>query len=201
MLVGYARTSTLDQVAGFEAQKTELVQLGCKKVFAEQVSSVAERPELERALDFIREGDTFVVAKIDRLARSMPDLMRIIERIKAQRAALRIVNLGLDTSSATGELILNVLGSCAAFERRMMLERQKEGIAKAKKEGLYKGRQPTAQALKDDVLALYANGLGVSQIMERINSTKSKSGKQRIGQTSVYNIIAEAKRDRELAVA
>jgi DNA invertase Pin-like site-specific DNA recombinase len=177
-------------------------------VFAEQVSSVAERPELERALDFIREGDTFVVAKIDRLARSMPDLMRIIERIKAKKAALRIVNLGLDTSSATGELILNVLGSCAAFERRMMLERQKEGIAKAKKEGLYKGRQPTAQALRDDVLALYANGLGVSQIMEwahrvmeRINSTKSKSGKQRIGQTSVYNIIAEAKRDRELAAA
>jgi DNA invertase Pin-like site-specific DNA recombinase len=201
MLVGYARTSTLEQVAGFEAQKRELQQLGCTKIFSEQVSSVAERAELDRAIDFIREGDTFVVTKIDRLARSMADLMTIIARIKAKGAALRIVELSLDTGTATGELILNILGSVAQFERKMMLERQKEGIAKAKKEGLYKGRQATAQALAGEVLALSAEGLGVSQIMERINTTKSKSGKQRIGVTSVYNIIAAHRRDQELATA
>jgi len=140
-----------------------------------------------RLTSFVR---AIVVTKIDRLARSMADLMQIIAKIKSKGAALRIIELSLDTGSATGELILNILGSVAQFERKMMLERQKEGIAKAKKEGLYKGRQATAQALKAEVLAFYANGLGVSQIVEKINATPSKSGKKRIGVTSVYNIIA-----------
>jgi DNA invertase Pin-like site-specific DNA recombinase len=198
MPVGYARTSTLEQVAGFEAQKRELQQLGCTKIFAEQVSSVAERAELDRAIDYVREGDTFVVTKIDRLARSMADLMAIIARIKAKGAALRIVELSLDTGTATGELILNILGSVAQFERKMMLERQKEGIAKAKKEGLYKGRQATAQALAADVLALKALGLGVSQIVEKINATPAKSGNKRIGVSSVYNIIAADRETKQL---
>jgi DNA invertase Pin-like site-specific DNA recombinase len=86
----------------------------------------------------------------------------------------------------------------AQFERKMMLERQKEGIAKAKKEGLYKGRQATAQALKVEVLALKALGLGVSQIVEKINATPSKSGKNRIGVSSVYNIIAADRESRQL---
>ena len=93
----------------------ELQDLGCEKIFQEQVSSVAERAELDRALEFIREGDILVVAKLDRLARSMRDLMKIIDAIKTKKAALRIVNLGLDTTSPTGELILNVLGSIAQF--------------------------------------------------------------------------------------
>jgi DNA invertase Pin-like site-specific DNA recombinase len=82
MLVGYARTSTLEQVAGFEAQRRELEAAGCEKTFAEQVSSVAQREQLDAALDYVREGDVFVVAKLDRLARSMRDLMEIVARIK-----------------------------------------------------------------------------------------------------------------------
>src|SRR5262245_1820849 len=152
MLVGYARTSTVEQLAGFEAQTRELKAAGCDKLFAEQVSSVATREQLEVAVDYIREGDVLVVTKLDRLARSMRDLMAIVYRIKGKGAALRILNMNLDTSTPTGELILNVLGSIAQFERAIMLERQREGIAAAKAAGRYKGRAPTARAKSDEVL-------------------------------------------------
>src|SRR5688572_21528998 len=154
MLVGYARTSTVDQEAGLEAQLRELK--GCKKVFQEQTSSVGERTALEGALEFTREGDTLVVTKLDRLARSVTHLGEIVERLGQKKVALRILDLGIDTSSATGELVLNVMGAIAQFERKMMLERQREGIAKAKAEGRYKGRKPMARAKTNEIKALSA---------------------------------------------
>src|SRR6478735_3851804 len=132
MLIGYARTSTVDQEAGFEAQKRDLDAAGCKKVFSEQVSSVATREQLHAALDYLRDDDVLVVTKLDRLARSMRDLLEIVARIDAKGANLRILAMHLDTITATGKLMLNVLGSVAEFERAMMLERQREGIAKAR---------------------------------------------------------------------
>jgi DNA invertase Pin-like site-specific DNA recombinase len=179
MLVGYARTSTLDQIAGFDAQRKELVELGCKKVFAEQVSSVANRPKLTAALDELREGDTLVVTKLDRLARSMRDLMNIVDQIQERQASLRIVAMNLDTTTPTGRLMLSMLGSVAQFEREMMLERQREGIAKAKAEGLYKGRKPTAMAKADDVKALSAKGMGATEIAKILG----------IGRASVYRAL------------
>jgi DNA invertase Pin-like site-specific DNA recombinase len=158
MIVGYARTSTLEQIAGFEAQERDLKAAGAEKVFAEQVSSVASRAQLEAALDFIRSGDVFVVTKIDRLARSVADLCAIVKRIEAKGAALRILAINLDTATPTGKLMLNVLGSVAEFERSIMLERQLEGIAKAKGEGKYKGRKPTARAKSADINRLAAEG-------------------------------------------
>ncbi len=115
----------------------------------EQVSSVAERPQLEAALDFVREGDVFVVTKLDRLARSVANMLEIVARLERKGVALRILNLGLDTSTPTGRLMLTVMGGVAEFERSMMLERQREGIAKAKAEGVYRGRKPTARAKVD----------------------------------------------------
>jgi DNA invertase Pin-like site-specific DNA recombinase len=189
MLVGYARTSTLEQVAGFEAQLRELKAAGCEgKIFSEQVSSVAKREQLEAALDYVREGDVLVVAKLDRLARSMRDLMEIVDTIKFKRASLRILNMNLDTGTPTGELILNVLGSIAQFERAMMLERQREGIAKAKAEGKYKGRAPTARAKADEARELHAQGVGAVEIAKRLG----------IGRSSVYRAIAEEELDRSL---
>ena len=132
MLIGYARTSTVEQEAGFEAQKRDLEAAGCKKVFSEQVSSVATRTQLDAALDYLRDDDVLVVTKLDRLARSMRDLLEIVARIEAKGANLRILAMNLDTTTATGKLMLNVLGSVAEFERSMMLERQREGIAKAR---------------------------------------------------------------------
>lgn len=168
MIVGYARTSTLEQEAGLNAQVRDLTTLGCEKLFREQVSSVATRAQLEAALDFVREGDTLVVTKLDRLARSVVHLGKIIEALEAKGVALRIVNLGVDTSTPTGKLMLNVLAGVAQFEREMMLERQREGIAKAKSEGAYKGRKPTARAKADEIKVLAAQGLSMAKIASQL---------------------------------
>ena len=172
MLVGYARTSTLEQEAGLEAQLRELKQTGCKKLFQEQVSSVGPRPQLEAALDFCREGDTLVVTKLDRLARGVTHLGTLLDQLTGKGVALRILSMGVDTATPTGKLMLNVMGSVAQFEREMMLERQREGIAKAKSEGRYKGRRPTARARADEVLALRAEGLSMDAIAARLGIGK-----------------------------
>lgn len=179
MKIGYVRTSTLEQVAGFEAQIEGLKLEGCEKLFQEQVSSVAQRDQLSLALDFIRQGDTLVVTKLDRLARSTKHLGEIIEVIREKEAYLQILNLGIDTSSATGELVLNLLGAVAQFERQMMLERQREGITKAKSEGKYQGRRPTARAKSGEVLELKAQGMKATAIAKKLG----------IGRASVYRIF------------
>ncbi|MDV7341848.1 recombinase family protein [Terasakiella sp. A23] len=183
MLVGYARTSTLEQDAGLEAQLRELKALGCEEVFQEQVSSVGAREELEAALRFVRKDDTLVVTKLDRLARSVKHLGEIVETVKEKSAHLKIMDLGFDTCTPTGELILNVLGSVAQFERGMMLERQREGIAKAKTEGKYKGRKPTARSKADQVMNLKEQGMTNQAVADELN----------IGIASVYRILKEAK--------
>lgn len=185
MLIGYARTSTLEQEAGLEAQTRDLTALGCEKVFTEQVSSVGRRAELEAAITFARSGDTLVVTKLDRLARSVTHMGELVARLEAKGVALRIVSLGvgeggLDTSTSTGKLMLNVLASVAQFEREMMLERQREGIAKAKAKGLYKGRKPTAQAKAEEVRRLAATGLSMAKIAAEVG----------IGAGSVHRILS-----------
>ena len=182
MIVGYARTSTLDQKAGLEAQQRDLAKVGCEKLFTEQVSSVdvKERHQLAAAIDFIRAGDTLVVTKLDRLARSTGHLFQVVEAIKAKGASLRILDPAIDTGSATGELIMTVFGGIAQFERAIMLERQREGIAKAKAEGKYKGRKPTVQNQADVIKAMVAEGVGPTEIAKRL----------RVGRASVYRALA-----------
>ena len=131
MLIGYARTSTVDQQAGFEAQLVELNTYGCERTYQEQVSAVATRTQLEAAIDMLREGDKLVVTKLDRLARSVSHMGDLLEQIEAKGAGLVILSMGnerVDTSTATGKLILNMMVSVAQFEREMMKERQVEGI-------------------------------------------------------------------------
>lgn len=172
MLVGYARTSTLEQDAGLDAQVRDLQALGCERLFREQVSSVGFRSQLEAALGFVRDGDTLVVTKLDRLARSVTHLGTILTTLEAKGVALRIVNLGVDTSTPTGRLVLHVLGGIAEFERAMMLERQREGIAKAKAEGAYRGRKPTARAKTAEIKALAAEGLSMAAIASKLGIGK-----------------------------
>jgi DNA invertase Pin-like site-specific DNA recombinase len=120
------------------------------------------------------------------------DLCAIEKHVAKKGAGLRINNMKMDTSTPTGKLMLNVLGSIAQFEREIMLERQREGIAKAKASKLYKGRKPTAQRHKDTVIALHQQGMGVAGILKEIRSMKDGKGKPfEIGQTSVYQIIAD----------
>ena len=181
MLIGYARTSTTEQVAGLEAQRRDLEAAGCTRIFSEQVSSVAQRAQLEAALDYLRDGDVLIVTKLDRLARSLGDLLQIIKRVEAKRAGLRILAMNLDTSTATGRLILNVLGSVAEWERCMMLERQREGIAKAKAAGRYKGRAKTAMAKAGEVEEMLAAGITPTEIARKLG----------IGRSSVYRAMHE----------
>src|SRR5580704_12431547 len=165
LLVGYARTSTAEQEAGLHAQIRDLQAAGCTKIFQEQVSSIAQRSELERALDYVRGGDTLVVTKVDRLARSTVGLWEIVKRLEAVEdggVGLRVLNLGggtVDNKSATGKLILTIFAGFAQFEREMMLERQREGIAKAKAENRYLGRRPTARAKSAEVIRLASEGV------------------------------------------
>jgi DNA invertase Pin-like site-specific DNA recombinase len=168
VLIGYARTSTVEQDTGFDAQLRDLKAQGVDKVFSEQVSSVAEREELERALDYCREGDTLIVTKLDRLARSVHHLCKIVERLQSKGVSLRIMGMGLDTATANGRLMLNVFGAVAQFEREVMLERQREGIAKAKSEGKYKGREPTALQQADHIKALVAQGWTRAKIADEL---------------------------------
>ena len=182
-VVGYGRTSTSDQQAGLEAQIAELEAAGATKVFQEHVSSVdAQRPQLRAALDWVRDGDTFMVTKPDRLARNVTDLLRIVEDLKARNVTVRIMSMGVDTSTATGVLILQVLGAVSPWERSVMLERQRHGIAKAKAEGKYRGRAPTARAKTPEVMRMKAEGKTVAQIAQSVG----------ISRASVYRAFAGA---------
>lgn len=180
--VGYARTSTTDQKAGLEAQLRDLEKAGCTKIFREELSSVAtKRPQLEAALEWMREGDTLIVTKLDRLARSVADLVSITEKLRRKGVGLQILAMNLDTSTPTGKLMLNLLGSIAEFERELMLERQREGIAKAKADGKYRGRQPTARAKAEEVMKLRAEGKSANDIVAALG----------ISRASVFRIFAE----------
>lgn len=185
MRIGYARTSTTDQAAGLAAQMRDLEAQGCDRVFTEQVSgTVTVRPELEAAIDYLRRGDALVVCKPDRLARSTADLLAFVERIKAKGCELVILLMGgqtLDTSSPTSKLMLSMLAAVAEFERDLMLERQREGIAKAKAEGRYLGRKPTARAQADDVQKLASEGVSPTDIAKQLG----------IGRTSVYRCLGK----------
>jgi DNA invertase Pin-like site-specific DNA recombinase len=182
-LVGYARASTLDQKASIESQERGLKAAGCHKTFSESVSSVEteERHQLWAAMDYLREGDALVVTKLDRLARSTADLSRLVEQLHQKGAALRVLDIDLDTSTSTGRLMLNLLGSIAQFEREIMLERQREGIERARREGKYRGRKPTARQKADDVLGLWNQGVGATEIAKKLD----------IGRASVYRVLKD----------
>jgi len=176
MLIGYARTSTTDQQAGFDAQLVELETYGCERIFKEQVSAVASRGELDKAIDMLRDGDKLVVTKLDRLARNVMHMGELLQQIEAKGAGLVILSLGsetVDTTTATGKLILNMMVSVAQFEREMMKERQVEGIKRAKTEGKYKGRVPTAMRQADKVKALVESGVQRVQVQEQLGISKA----------------------------
>ena len=181
MKIGYARTSTTEQQAGLEAQIAELRSLGCEEIFIEQMSSVKARAKLEEAIKYARKGDVFIVTKLDRLARSVPHMWTIVERLEEKGVGIRIENLGIDTTTPTGKLMLNVVGGIAQFEREMMLERQRIGIAYAQKEGRYKGRVPTARRQSDEIMRLKGEGKSVPQIMATL----------KISRASVYRVVQE----------
>lgn len=178
MKIGYARVSSTSQ--SLDIQHEALAQAGCEKVFSEKMSgrSTTDREQLALALDFVREGDTLIVTRLDRLARSVGDLHRIIEKLTEKKVAFRCLNqAGVDTDTSTGRLMLAVLGAVAAFENDIRKERQMEGVLKAKALGKYRGRPASIDPAR--VRELHQTGMGPSQIAKEM----------KIGRASVYRAL------------
>ena len=156
MKVGYARVSTSDQHT--ETQRERLEAAGCERVFAERVSgrSIDGRKQLEVCLAFMRDGDQLVVTKLDRLARSMADLIRITEQLQAKSIDLVVLDQAIDTSTAAGKLMFHMIGAVAEFERALTEERRNEGIARAKAMGVRFGRPRAIDRKAADALREFA---------------------------------------------
>ena len=168
--IGYARTSTVDQ--NLDAQIEALTAAGCGMVRQEQRSGATldGRPELRTILDFIHPGETLVVTRIDRLARSMQDLQTIVARLKEKGAPLAATEQPVDTSTATGKAFFDMLGVFAEFETNLRRERQAEGIRAAKRKGVYRGRPP-----KIDMAAIQSKlgaGLSPSEIAREMGISR-----------------------------
>jgi DNA invertase Pin-like site-specific DNA recombinase len=177
-MFGYARVSTNDQ--DLTTQIEALKAAGCDPIRHEKRSgtSRADRTELDTLLAFLRKGDTLVVTRIDRLARSVADLQDVVRELKAKGAHLKATEQPIDTSTAAGKAFLDMLGVFAEFETNLRRERQMEGIAAAKKAGVYKGRKPSVPVEK--VRSLHAEGIGPSEIAKRLG----------IGRASVYRALS-----------
>jgi DNA invertase Pin-like site-specific DNA recombinase len=177
-LVGYARVSSVGQDLEVQLDKLK----GCDKVFKEKRSGVdAGRPALKQCLDYLREGDTLLVTKIDRLARSTSDLYRIVSHLAEKGVAFRVTDdPSIDTSSRTGKLIMGILALIAEFENDIRRERQMDGIARAKERGIKFGPKPqlTPQRIAE-IRKLRADGTTVPVIM-RVT---------RLGKTTIYRAL------------
>jgi DNA invertase Pin-like site-specific DNA recombinase len=175
---GYARVSSLDQ--DLTLQEETLRAAGCHIVRAEKRSGAGRegRTELRLLLDFLHAGDTLVVTRVDRLARSVKDLQDIVHELRAKGVALKATEQPIDTGSAAGKAFLDMLGVFAEFETNLRRERQLEGIRAAKGRGVYKGRKPSIDPAEVRRLR-EAEGLGPSAIARRLG----------IGRTSVYRVL------------
>jgi DNA invertase Pin-like site-specific DNA recombinase len=178
-LYGYARVSTNDQ--DFTLQEQALRAAGCEVIRAEKVTGTSrtDRTELQVLLDFLRRGDTLVVTRIDRLARSIKDLQDIVYTLKEQGVTLKAIEQPIDTRSAAGKAFLDMLGVFAECETNLRRERQIEGIAAAKSRGVYRGRKPSVNTAEIQRLRL-EDKLGATEIARRLG----------VGRATVYRALA-----------
>ncbi|MGY9046783.1 resolvase [Puniceibacterium antarcticum] len=176
---GYARVSTADQ--DLTLQREALKAAGCEIIREEKISGTSRqgREELKTLLEFLRQGDTLVVTRLDRLARSMDDLSTIARELQDKGVAIKATEQPVDTSSAAGKAFFQMLGVFAEFETNLRRERQMEGIAKAKADGVYKGRKPSidvgeVKRMRDE------KGMGATDIARELG----------IARTSVYRVLS-----------
>jgi DNA invertase Pin-like site-specific DNA recombinase len=178
-VIGYARVSTIDQ--DLSIQETALKAAGCQVIRSEKRGGTTTegREALRTVLDFLQAGDTLVVTRIDRLARSIGDLQDIVRTVRAKGAALKATEQPIDTGTAAGKCFLDMLGVFAEFETNLRRERQLEGIAKAKAAGVYKGRPASIDDAR--VRELAATGMRRTDIAKQLG----------IGRSSVYRALGE----------
>lgn len=170
MIVGYARVSTSDQ--NLDVQLAELDAHGCERVFTDQATGTnTERRGLSELLDFVREGDTLVVVRLDRFARSLSDLYAMLDRLTQQGVSFHCLRQTIDTSTSAGKLTLAILGAVSEFENDLRRERQREGIARAKERGIYKGRKRTVD--EEEVRRLHGSGWRPTAIATHLAISRS----------------------------
>lgn len=174
-IVGYARVSTKGQ--SYETQVERLTAAGCEKIFVEKASGTdGKRPELARCIEYLRDGDTLMITKLDRLARSTSDLYSIIDKLKAKGSVgfKAIDDKDMDTTSRTGKLLLGILAIIAEFETDIRRERQMEGIAKAKEQGRATGRPKlVTDEVAERIRTLRADGLSIRAIAAEVKLSKA----------------------------
>lgn len=180
MKIGYARVSSTGQ--SLEVQLEQLAAAGCARIYQEKRSgrSTEQRAELARALGELRPGDVLVVTRLDRLARSVPDLYRLLEQLTGAGAGFTCLQQGaIDTTTPAGKLMFAILGAVAEFENDLRRDRQREGIEKAKAKGVYRGRKPAIDPAA--VLAGLRDGAAPAQLARDLG----------VGRSSIYRIADE----------
>ncbi len=170
-LIGYARVSTTDQNTGSQVER--LKAAGCTTIRSEKVSGKSRegRSELQTVIDFLRPGDVLVVVKLDRLGRSTRDVLNLVHELDAKGASLRILEPDVSTAGPMGKMILTVLGMVAEMELGFIKDRQAVGIAKAKAEGVYKGRPASLD--HQMIRKLHREGIGATAIAKQVNCSRA----------------------------
>jgi DNA invertase Pin-like site-specific DNA recombinase len=177
-IIGYLRPDKNGQ--NVQSQLDQLKAAEASKIFQElPAHTKRDRPQLDMLMAAVRGGDTLVVTSLDRIAHNTRHLLEIVESLNSAGASLKVIDNGIDTSTPHGEVIRMLLAAIADFERQILRESQSVGIAKAKREGRYKGRKPTAMAKTDEVLALSEQGVTRQKIADQLG----------IGVASVYRIL------------
>ena len=178
--VGYARVSTTGQ--SLDVQMSKLEAAGCDKIYQEKRSGkTASRPEFKKCLEYIRSGDTLIITKLDRLARSVIHLSQIADRFQTEGIELVVIDQSIDTATSTGRLMFNMLSCIAEFENDLRSERQKEGIAKAKEKGIKFGRRSKLTPELEDRIVKLRLSKSVSDIAKELN----------LGVATIYRVLAE----------
>ena len=173
MKIGYIRISTTDQNTA--RQEVLMNELGVEQVYIDQMSGKnTDRPELKRMMNYVREGDVVIVESISRFARNTKDLLELVEKLTAKQVEFISKKEAIDTTTPTGKFMLTVFGAVAELEREYILQRQKEGIAVAKQNGIYKGRKPIEHPKFNEVVKQWKNGnITATEAMRRLNMKPS----------------------------
>ena len=173
MLVGYARVSSTGQ--NLDSQIEALKEIGCKKIFMEKKSgtNTKDRFELSNALDFVREGDVFVITRLDRCSRSVSDLYKILEILKNKNVSFKAINQNIDTTTSTGKLMLGMLSIIAEFENDLRSERQTEGIKRAKELGKFNKKKSLTVEQVKEIIKLQNSDMTNQMIADKYNISRS----------------------------
>ena len=173
MKIGYIRVSTAEQ--NIARQETLMESLGVEQIFIDRISGKnTNRPELQRMMDYVRDGDVVIVESISRFARNTKDLLELVEKLTAKQVEFVSKKENIDTTTPTGKFMLTIFGAVAELEREYILQRQAEGIAEAKKRGVYKGRKPIERSNFDEIASIWKRGeITAVEAMKRLDMKPS----------------------------